>query len=1185
MIDIVNQIKGKEYQILSLNKYEPIRLNENTLDNQTGLIYHTGQRFVKNWINVHKHNTRLLIKHDTGTGKTISALAIAMDHINYLKDNNIEDKHIYIIGFSADIFKSGELLRRPEFGFVKQYELDELERLKYLASIGTEQDKNTYREMKARLNKRLSNKNWGGYFKFIGYKEFYNRLFSIEDAELDIKDMFEAIQNNDVELNWNLIEKMSNCLLICDEIHNSYNSLEINNYGLAIKFVLDLYDIPQLIGKKIDIPKKMHSVLRKHFIKIVYMSATPLNNKPTEIIDLLNLLVPASEIHKIMGKYIVDKSDFFIDEKLKNMDQMRELLFGYVSFLSGKDPEIYPEKKYLGEKIPGIKYIRFERCIMPKKQFVGYKEVLEKSASNSIDIIQQMVNDIIIPIDGKSYTNMQDLKGVLQQMPEKKREKLGIYFTSNPFSINGPIMYKDNIKEISGKYYHMLNLIDENLKNDGGKIFISHQRVSSSGINQIEQILMENGIINEYASPHENTKCSICGVLQKKHKKDDHNFIPTRYVVMTGEIPKKVIEETRQKYNNMDNAMGHKYKILLGSKKINEGVDFNCIQHLWIMSLPKDISTMFQIIGRGARNKSHIMLPIDMRKVNIRVFVSSHPNYNGLSYEERKYKEKMEDYLIIQEIEKIMNSEAVDSHIHRNIIEPTMEESLGAIPFKPTNKIKDGLEMLNYDFYIDDEIRMIMYIIKRLLLEQSDMYTIEDLYEHVKHPPFKIPMNTAMFEYDNFLLAVDQLLWKDNITMQEYESMRLNDPNQILIPYNGNLYGIIHIKDYIMILPMINYNTEDIVEIDERKKYTDIGTDIINITGIPQNYLGIKKYSKNKFNITNSLENINISFTKMKLKFFEQFRKIPIHAMPITTEIYNIDFHKSMIQDCISYVFHLMTNPDMYFSELHEFYFKMIFFYDRQNMIIFADHLLEYPQIYSIYENYIDQKEVPDEHNNRFFISSIEKLETNYSTSTFHMDKMNRYLRGFRNKKVNDKSEWATGLKVKTSEKYMALKIPNYKKIHKAPATQLPIGHFIDNKLIPSIYDPENQEWRQVYEIQKNIDPTEIENDIIIGYYEKSISDIQLVFKLRPPRNKKKFMKDRRKEEKGSRCINKNKKYIVDLCKKLNIKGISEDDNNQSICDQIKLKLIKLEMDERRQKNKDPNHQKVRWFYMHYEKY
>ena len=49
------------------------------------MFFHSYQVFVQNFINIHTPYTRLLLKHSTGSGKTLSAIGIAMQFIEYFK--------------------------------------------------------------------------------------------------------------------------------------------------------------------------------------------------------------------------------------------------------------------------------------------------------------------------------------------------------------------------------------------------------------------------------------------------------------------------------------------------------------------------------------------------------------------------------------------------------------------------------------------------------------------------------------------------------------------------------------------------------------------------------------------------------------------------------------------------------------------------------------------------------------------------------------------------------------------------------------------------------------------------------------------------------------------------------------------------------------------------------------------
>jgi hypothetical protein len=89
----------------------------------------------------------------------------------------------------------------------------------------------------------------------------------------------EKIDEGSLYVNTELMGQMQNSLIIADEIHETYNTHMKNNRGLAIQYVLD----------------------NVKTIKFLSMSATPMSNSSTEIIDLLNYLQPTK----------LRKSEFF----------------------------------------------------------------------------------------------------------------------------------------------------------------------------------------------------------------------------------------------------------------------------------------------------------------------------------------------------------------------------------------------------------------------------------------------------------------------------------------------------------------------------------------------------------------------------------------------------------------------------------------------------------------------------------------------------------------------------------------------------------------------------------------------------------------------------------------------------------------------------------------------------------
>ena len=323
--DISNKIlEYKEYAINKITNTErkPNTLIDEIIKDNNILNLKSYQNFINNLINPNTKYTRLLLYHGVGAGKTISALSVAKKFNDIYKlnktINNKEIGNIFVLGFTSEIFKR-ELLSNSYFGILKQEEIKEYKRAKENINSNLEQDIQYLKELKIKYNKRRKKNR----FKFIGYKEFYNKLFILDNDKIssinNYKD-YEIINNlklGKIKINKELLLSFRNSLIICDECHNLYNSLEQNNWGLSIQIILDYYDNKSVEGY--------------NSVRCLFLSATPLTNNPIEVISIVNLL--SSKDKKIK------KTDLFKKDKLVSnwRTVITTSIIGKISYLQNRD--------------------------------------------------------------------------------------------------------------------------------------------------------------------------------------------------------------------------------------------------------------------------------------------------------------------------------------------------------------------------------------------------------------------------------------------------------------------------------------------------------------------------------------------------------------------------------------------------------------------------------------------------------------------------------------------------------------------------------------------------------------------------------------------------------------------------------------------------------------------------------
>ncbi len=455
------------------------------------------QLFVRNLINPNTKYNRLAITWDTGLGKTAGFLFIAMEFIKQYriqKEIGIREiGTIFVIGFSARVIKN-ELLKYTEFGFISNDEKARLRKLKSLATSGIRGDVDKYREFSTRIKKRFTNRKGNGFFKFYGYREFVNHILiippDIDLSQLSEGEIYDMISSGKIQVNKELLHQFKNSLLVCDEIHNTYNSLEKNNWGIAIQTVLD----------------------SEKSCRALFMSATLINNSPTEVIDILNLLLPREQRQ--------NKADFFTsNETLKPgaLTKIAKLVRGRISIMKDINPKYYPSMEFVGERIPGINYLKFIRCPMDDFQFRAYKEALEDKEFTLSQDSQHVIDLAIENPEDKNRPLYQtsQIKRIVTAASQTWKDKVGFDYVNGRLVGNG--LKYDSLRKYSSKYTRMLDEIFRVIKEKRGKIFIFHNIVHTTGVLLIEQILLKNGFVDDTMAANDSTICMQCGQPKKSH--------------------------------------------------------------------------------------------------------------------------------------------------------------------------------------------------------------------------------------------------------------------------------------------------------------------------------------------------------------------------------------------------------------------------------------------------------------------------------------------------------------------------------------------------------------------------------------------------------------------------------------------------------------------------------------------
>lgn len=499
-----------------------------------------------------QQSNRMLLFHDVGTGKTLTAMNIAAKY-----------KDVIIIGYTKDNIKN-DIIRhlllnvstKEDHAIMKTY----LE----------ENNTYDYKLYQQRLFRKIG-------FSFYGFQEFVNVLFSNKYPDNITYDELETlVRSNTLKPR---ITITPDTLIIVDESHNLYNSNSLNSYGKCVRLVCNLFNC-----------------------KLIMLSATPINNNVREVYSLASLLAKDYDNNKM----VYDPAEY-----IKNNLCVSRVISEEVSF---------PEIRYIGERKYDEFFCNTVDIDITDKHFEEYVKKIERyqyknkeltyfsvnrqAGEPEFDIMDSILNDIKNTILNK---NIQEDEETAE--PED-------YFNYEKNNISTDITSK--IKTGKGSQglttVSKLEYLKEFIK---GKQFIYTKYVSTQ-LHQIASTLEDSGYIQFKESPNNNTRCNICNELIRLHK-DDHLFEAKRYAIISGTVSDNDREEIKTIFNSFTNTNGKYIKCIIGSQVLEESTELLCVNNIYLINIPNNISTLKQIIGRVARRNSHAQLPEALRYVNVHV--------------------------------------------------------------------------------------------------------------------------------------------------------------------------------------------------------------------------------------------------------------------------------------------------------------------------------------------------------------------------------------------------------------------------------------------------------------------------------------------------------------------------------------------------------------------------------------
>lgn len=515
----------------------------------TKFTYQNPQLFVSQFINPQTPYKNLLIYHKIGAGKTCAGVKICEEWKH--------KKKIMVVVPAALVGNFYKELR--SLCTADEY-ISNKDR-KRLSELNP--DKDEYKSIIANSTKKINK-----YYTILSYHKFVNLAV---EKQINLK----------------------NTLLLIDEVQNI-----VSECGTFYTTFM----------------KAIHSAPAD--LRIVLLSATPIFDKPMELGLTMNLLrldneFPTGTKFNEMFIKTKKKQDKTIYE-LKNVNKLRNMLNGCISYYKGAPDYVFPKKN-----------LKLVKCVMSRFQYEAYRTVMEQEGFGRFgdsDILDLPNNFLIGP---RIISNV--------AFPNKGIDLDGFD------SFKGKALDYDMLKIYSIKFYKIMKKI----KKCKGTIFIYSNFLQFGGIKSFIKVL-------EYHK-YKNFK--------------EHGKGKLRFAIWSGDESHEKKELIKDYFNKKENVDGSMLKILLGSPSIKEGVSLLRVQQVHILEPYWNMSRMDQIIGRAIRFCSHKDVAAAEREVKVYIYMAVGLKANEITVDKHILDLAFKKKELTDQFDDIMKETAIDKYL------------------------------------------------------------------------------------------------------------------------------------------------------------------------------------------------------------------------------------------------------------------------------------------------------------------------------------------------------------------------------------------------------------------------------------------------------------------------------------------------------------------------------------------
>jgi superfamily II DNA or RNA helicase len=699
--------------------------------------FYPHQKFIARFLSPFTNYNRLLAFHGIGSGKTCTYVALT----EYAKTLNPNIKKVLVLVKNKTLLDDAYQKIANDCTCIEKDASDKCIAGPYIENISSSE---SFEISKEELEKRRS-------------KRKVNKLYEVEK----FTEFAKRLQEDRSET---LVDEYSNTFIIIDEAHNlRFKGIKVtSDKKKDDKKKTSDSIITKQPREKRDRYGLIHNFLHKvKGSKILLLTATPMRDDASEVVDLLNLILPSdNQLNPATFSDFFGKDDKFKDnEKVKFK---RDYLLGNVSYLRSLTSNV--KITNMGGVVSPLRYTKVFEQQMSDFQATVYKEAVDSDTNVMKDTKEAQIDEEAEEEDGTEKTYMwlssrhastfvfpdgtynndnwieiYDEKGVLiPKRHERKVATIQLSKSLKEFFMEGEDTEMTQtqrmnhrlkrLKILSSKFYYIIKQVLENPKE---KMFIYSQFVGGCGALLLAGCLQFFGVSRMLSQDTKN-------VTEGK-----------RYIIFTSETTSS--DQARMVFNSAANDDAKFCQVVIGSHIVGEGIDFKSIRKTFVLTPFFNDATIDQAIGRSIRSNSHDRLPENLRQIEVYRMVDVVPQNNVMSIDLYMYKMSEDKSIAIKSVERLLKESAVDCELNR---------SRNILPSdQPNTKECDYMEECNYKcdgispnmqmpwidhkwitdtynlHYADQEIVMITNSIKDLF-KLKNSYDFEEMFLVLirKHP-------------------------------------------------------------------------------------------------------------------------------------------------------------------------------------------------------------------------------------------------------------------------------------------------------------------------------------------------------------------------------------------------------------------------------------------------------------------